>query len=209
MDEPLSNLDALLRVQMRTELLQLHRRVGRTTIYVTHDQVEAMTMADRIVVMRDGVIQQIGSPARGVRASGDHVRGHVRGQPAHEPVRGHHRRDATTVRVFQGVVTQPVGRRRPSGLPDGSRDPRHPAGAHLARRDRDAIGDRCPGTVALVENVGADAYLSVSVGEDETLWVRTSAQTSVTEGAPVALRFDAAHIRWFDAAGHRITQERS
>ena len=54
MDEPLSNLDALLRVEMRTELLRLHKRVGRTTIYVTHDQVEAMTMADRIVVMHGG-----------------------------------------------------------------------------------------------------------------------------------------------------------
>src|SRR5207247_4752762 len=62
MDEPLSNLDALLRVQMRTELLRLHRRVGRTTIYVTHDQIEAMTMADRLVVMRDGVVQQVGPP---------------------------------------------------------------------------------------------------------------------------------------------------
>ena len=63
MDEPLSNLDALLRVQMRTELLRLHRRVGRTTVYVTHDQVEAMTMADRVVVMQAGVIQQVGKPA--------------------------------------------------------------------------------------------------------------------------------------------------
>ena len=61
MDEPLSNLDALLRVQMRSELLKLHRRVGRTTIYVTHDQIEAMTMADRIVVLRDGVVQQVGT----------------------------------------------------------------------------------------------------------------------------------------------------
>ena len=61
MDEPLSNLDALLRVQMRSELLKLHRRVGKTTVYVTHDQVEAMTMADRIVVLKAGVIQQVGS----------------------------------------------------------------------------------------------------------------------------------------------------
>src|SRR5207247_8717661 len=63
MDEPLSNLDALLRVQMRTELLKLHRRVGRTTVYVTHDQVEAMTMANRIVVLRDGIVQQVGTTA--------------------------------------------------------------------------------------------------------------------------------------------------
>lgn len=62
MDEPLSNLDAKLRVQMRMELINLHKKLGATFIYVTHDQIEAMTMADRIVVMKDGVIQQIGTP---------------------------------------------------------------------------------------------------------------------------------------------------
>ena len=62
MDEPLSNLDAKLRVSMRNEISKLHRGLGSTTIYVTHDQVEAMTMADRIVIMKDGVIQQIGKP---------------------------------------------------------------------------------------------------------------------------------------------------
>ena len=62
MDEPLSNLDAKLRVSMRTEISKLHRSLGATTIYVTHDQVEAMTMADRIVIMKDGVIQQVGKP---------------------------------------------------------------------------------------------------------------------------------------------------
>lgn len=62
MDEPLSNLDAKLRVQMRTEIIKLHRQLGTTTIYVTHDQTEAMTMATRIVIMKDGLIQQIGTP---------------------------------------------------------------------------------------------------------------------------------------------------
>ena len=62
MDEPLSNLDAKLRVQMRSELIKIHESLGTTTIYVTHDQIEAMTMASRIVVMRDGWIQQIGAP---------------------------------------------------------------------------------------------------------------------------------------------------
>jgi multiple sugar transport system ATP-binding protein len=61
-DEPLSNLDAKLRVQMRTEIKELHQRLKTTTIYVTHDQIEALTMADKIVVMRDGIIEQIGSP---------------------------------------------------------------------------------------------------------------------------------------------------
>jgi multiple sugar transport system ATP-binding protein len=62
MDEPLSNLDAKLRVQMRTEISKLHNRIGTTTIYVTHDQTEAMTMADRIVILKEGVVQQVASP---------------------------------------------------------------------------------------------------------------------------------------------------
>jgi len=62
MDEPLSNLDAKLRVQMRTEIAKLHKRLNATIIYVTHDQTEAMTMADRIIIMKDGIVQQIGNP---------------------------------------------------------------------------------------------------------------------------------------------------
>ena len=62
LDEPLSNLDAELRVKMRSEIVSLHRRLGATMIYVTHDQVEAMTMADTIVVLREGIIEQVGSP---------------------------------------------------------------------------------------------------------------------------------------------------
>ena len=61
-DEPLSNLDAKLRVQMRMEIKKLHQRVGITTIYVTHDQIEAMTLSDRVVVMKDGAVQQIDAP---------------------------------------------------------------------------------------------------------------------------------------------------
>ena len=62
MDEPLSNLDAKLRVQMRAELQRLHERLGTTTVYVTHDQVEAMTLGDRVAVLRDGVLQQVDTP---------------------------------------------------------------------------------------------------------------------------------------------------
>ena len=74
MDEPLSNLDAKLRLETRAEILQLQRRLGTTTVYVTHDQVEAMTMGDRIAVLRDGVLQQVGTPAGGVRAPAERLR---------------------------------------------------------------------------------------------------------------------------------------
>ena len=73
-DEPLSNLDAKLRVQMRAEIKELHQRLSTTTVYVTHDQIEAMTMADKIVVMHDGRVEQIGTPARPLRPAGQPVR---------------------------------------------------------------------------------------------------------------------------------------
>ncbi len=75
MDEPLSNLDAKLRTQTRLELVELHRRLGTTFVYVTHDQVEAMTMADRIAVIHDGRVQQVGPPQEVYERPGEPVRG--------------------------------------------------------------------------------------------------------------------------------------
>ena len=89
MDEPLSNLDASLRVQMRGEIKRLQRDLGTTTVYVTHDQVEAMTMGDRIAIMRDGRLEQLGKPSRDLRAPGEPLRGRVHRQPRHgvQPLR--------------------------------------------------------------------------------------------------------------------------
>ena len=84
-DEPLSNLDAALRVGMRGELIKLHHRLGATMIYVTHDQVEAMTMGDRICIMNGGKVVQIGAPLEVYRESGRHVRRLVPRQPADQP----------------------------------------------------------------------------------------------------------------------------
>ena len=77
MDEPLSNLDAKLRVQMRAEVARIQRRIGVSTIYVTHDQVEAMTMGDRVTVLRDGMLQQVRHPAEPLRQPGQRLRGRV------------------------------------------------------------------------------------------------------------------------------------
>ena len=81
MDEPLSNLDAALRVEMRAEMVELHERLGATILYVTHDQVEAMTMGDRIAVMNEGALQQVGTPADVYDAAGERLRGRVHRQP--------------------------------------------------------------------------------------------------------------------------------
>ena len=92
MDEPLSNLDAALRVQTRADIVALQDRLGTTTLYVTHDQVEAMTMGDRIAVMSDGVLQQVAPPQDPLRPAGQHLRGRLPGQPGDEPHRRGDRR---------------------------------------------------------------------------------------------------------------------
>ena len=91
MDEPLSNLDAKLRVQMRAELSRLHERLGTTTVYVTHDQVEAMTLGHRVAVLKDGVLQQVDTPQNLYRHPANLFVAAFIGSPADEPGRGHGR----------------------------------------------------------------------------------------------------------------------
>jgi ABC-type sugar transport system ATPase subunit len=201
MDEPLSNLDALLRVQMRSELLKLHKRVGRTTIYVTHDQIEAMTMADRIVVLRDGVVQQVGTTSE------------VYGHPAN-----------TFVAIFVGsppmnlipgrLLTADGGQRfqGPIGVdldalgPIARADEVVTLGARPENVELGRSGDvaAIPGRVDLIETVGADTYLSVGVAEGTTVMVRVSADTRVQEGDCLHLRFPPQRLLLFDAAGNRV-----
>jgi ABC-type sugar transport system ATPase subunit len=202
MDEPLSNLDALLRVQMRTELLQLHRRVGRTTVYVTHDQVEAMTMADRIVVLRDGVIQQVGTTDD------------VYGRPANRFVATFvgsppmHLFPGRIVQVdggpsrFEGGLTVDLPARLPAAdeVTLGVR----PEGFHL-------VGPGDPGaveaTVDLVESVGADAYLSVTVGAGTRATVRVESGSGIRDGQRIHVRVDPTAVHLFDAEGGRLALE--
>src|SRR6202521_873692 len=108
-DEPLSNLDAKLRVQMRTEIKELHQRLKTTTIYVTHDQIEAMTMADKIVVMHDGVVEQIGDPLTLYdQPNNVFVAGFI-GSPAMNMIPGTARSSGGTVEVeFDGGVRLPI-----------------------------------------------------------------------------------------------------
>lgn len=111
MDEPLSNLDAKLRVQMRSEIIKIHEKVGATTIYVTHDQVEAMTMANRIVVMKDGYIQQIGSPKELYNHPQNIFVATFIGSPAMNIFRGTYQKDGSF------LPDGPEGEVRPIALP--------------------------------------------------------------------------------------------
>ena len=107
MDEPLSNLDAKLRVQTRAEIARLHQRLETTMVYVTHDQIEAMTMGTRIAVMNDGLLQQVGIAADAVRHADQPVRGGLHRQPVDELRRGPRRRLRTRARVWSDRPTGP------------------------------------------------------------------------------------------------------
>jgi multiple sugar transport system ATP-binding protein len=201
MDEPLSNLDALLRVQMRMELLRLHRRVGRTTIYVTHDQVEAMTMADRIVVMRGGVVQQVGDPDE------------VYYRPANTYVATFV--GARSMNLFEGRITTDNGASRFDGAFSLALTPdRLPAvrdgDVVLGVRPEDVAlctdgtNGRVAGVVDLAERVGSDVYLDVRLPPGNLIVVAADASSGVREGDAVFLELAASRLSFFDTDGRRL-----
>ena len=133
MDEPLSNLDAKLRVQMRTEVARLQQQLGTTTIYVTHDQTEAMTLGDRVAVMRSGVLQQVGAPMELYQRAGEPVRGRLHRLAGHELHAGYGRGrhgEAAVRRRAPAAGDAPAGEAR-RGPPA---DRGHPARALRGRR---------------------------------------------------------------------------
>jgi len=193
MDEPLSNLDAMLRVQTRNQIAELQRRLGITTVYVTHDQVEAMTMGDRVAVLRDGVLQQCAPPRELYRAPANvFVAGFI-GSPA---------MNLFTVPVVDGAVSLggyslPVPRDVASGAAElviGVRP------EHLTLGDEGIDFD-----VDLVEELGADTYLYGAIhGSGEPVTVRVAADSSVRRGDRVRLRPDPEHVHFFGADGVRL-----
>jgi ABC-type sugar transport system ATPase subunit len=204
MDEPLSNLDALLRVQMRTELLRLHKRVGRTTVYVTHDQVEAMTMADRIVVMRGGVVQQVGTTAEVYGRPANRFVATFVGSPPMNLFAGHLTSTDGGL-AFDGAVRVRLGRLTSAdGLDEGVTLGVRPEAIELVGQD---APDAIPAAVELVESVGADQYISVSLPEGAAAILRVGADRLMGEGDAVHIRFAPSGIHLFDAAGVRVPME--
>ena len=196
-DEPLSNLDAKLRVQMRVEIKELHQRLKTTTIYVTHDQIEAMTMADKIVVMHDGIVEQIGAPLELYdRPANRFVAGFI-GSPAMNFIEG---------RLEQGGLTLPSGAVLPveaqipaahgSQLTYGIR-PEH---LHIAPAGTPAS---IPATVAVVEPTGSDTTLIAKV-EGGNMTVVLRERCTLRPGEAVALKPAARQAHLFDGQGRRI-----
>jgi multiple sugar transport system ATP-binding protein len=181
-DEPLSNLDAALRGQTRVEIAKLHRELGATTIYVTHDQVEAMTLADQVVVLRDGAIEQVGSPLTLYDAPANRF-----------------------VAQFIGTPQMNVVER--AELPPGS--VAVDGAAFVGIRPEDlrltAPGEgQIAAQVELVEALGAETLVYLHTPRGAQIVLRQSARTTLVAGDNVGVDVEVGHLHWFDQGGKLI-----
>ncbi|MCI0510218.1 carbohydrate ABC transporter ATP-binding protein (CUT1 family) [Chromohalobacter marismortui] len=197
-DEPLSNLDAKLRVQMRLEIRRLQKRLGVTAVYVTHDQVEAMTLADRLVVMNGGHVEQCGEPMTLYAQPATRFVASFLGSPAMNflPLTAH-----------QGGVVLPNGIQLalPFTLPEGRAATLGIRPEHLCEAASTTEGAILEVTVEMLEPLGADmlAYTRLP-GLDEWLVVRLDGAHAAHEGQRLSLTFSPAHCHVFDAEGRRV-----
>ncbi|WP_406857476.1 sn-glycerol-3-phosphate ABC transporter ATP-binding protein UgpC [Alsobacter sp. KACC 23698] len=195
-DEPLSNLDAQLRSQMRLEIKRLHQRLGSTIVYVTHDQVEAMTMADRIVVMRDGRILQIGEPMQLYENPADVFTARFIGSPTMNIMAAELRDGA--VRLGDAEVRVP----RPT-LPRSGRVWLGVRPQELRVLQPDEPADLVlTGLVAVVEPLGPETFVHVEMG-DQLILASASAKTPPAVGGAVRLGAPASALKLFDVETER------
>src|SRR4051794_17115151 len=195
MDEPLSNLDAKLRVQTRTQIASLQRRLGVTTVYVTHDQTEAMTMGDRVCVLKDGLLQQVGTP----RSLYDHpdnvfVAGFI-GSPAMNLLE----LSLTEGGAVFGDAVLPIER---SVMSDAG----NKVTVGIRPEDLDITEHGLPVLVEVVEELGADAYIYGSlVGSDLQIIARTDGRRPPEKGSTVHFTAKPDHVHLFDTTtGARV-----
>ncbi len=188
-DEPLSNLDAELRVAMRAEIADLHARLGNTMVYVTHDQVEAMTMADKIAVLRAGRLEQFGRPLDLFNEPANRFVAGFIGSPSMNFLKG--KADGDRILLDSGAA-QPIGK----GF-----DLRAGQTVELGIRAGDIlVSDDGPlsVTVTHVEQLGAESYLYCQTGDGTAITVHQAGQTAVEKGARITLAFNTDALHVFD-----------
>jgi multiple sugar transport system ATP-binding protein len=200
LDEPLSNLDAKLRASTRAEIARLHRTLGTTMIYVTHDQVEAMTLGQRIVVLDKGVIQQIDAPMQIYERPVNLFVAGFLGNPAMNFFRGRLREgvlEGDGVQLHLPNVQAQAGQEIVAGV--------RPEDLHVVAGTA-ASGDSLAGTVDLIESVGSEAFIHVTSGSWKAI-ARSTPHNLPALGARIALRPAPDRIHFFDAqTGKRLEQ---
>jgi multiple sugar transport system ATP-binding protein len=206
-DEPLSNLDAELRVQMRVEINKLHRRLGATMIFVTHDQVEAMTLADRIVVLRAGVIEQVGTPLELYNKPGNlFVAGFI-GSPRMNFLSGEiaeRHETGAVVRSGSGLaVTVPAA----AGLGPNEAVTIGLRPEHLQIVNPDKA--RLTGEVQIAEQLGGETFVYLLLSSGEPLVVEIQGQSARKPGERVGIGFDDAAYHLFGSDGLALESSRS
>ncbi|WP_280473873.1 ABC transporter ATP-binding protein [Nocardia asiatica] len=205
MDEPLSNLDAKLRSATRAELIGLHQRLGATFLYVTHDQVEAMTMADRIALLNEGRVEQVGTPTELYdRPRSTFVAGFLGAPPMNLFPAVVTERDGSLRVVADGIDTELA-----IGAGDFGGDLEVVAGIRPEQLRLDPTGADIRGRVTMVENLGSEELIHFTTG-DRVLCARAPRPAGVTVDDSIALRADPAHIHLFHAAsGLRLTWQQT
>jgi multiple sugar transport system ATP-binding protein len=196
-DEPLSNLDAKLRVAMRTEIKELHQRLRTTTVYVTHDQIEAMTMADKIVVMHDGIVEQIGAPLDLYDTPANlFVAGFI-GSPAMNFLKGRVHVNGAAAFVSDDGVTLPLT--RPPAQAHGRPVVYGIRPEHLAIAE-----DGAPAEVIVVEPTGSEIQVFARLGTSEVVAVLRDRQR-LKPGDKIRLKPDPRLVHLFDeGSGQRL-----
>jgi len=198
-DEPLSNLDAKLRVEMRTELKALHQELGASMVYVTHDQIEAMTLATKIVVMKGGVIQQVGTPAEIYNKPANLFVADFMGSPAMNLI-------PATARTNGNGTTIEIGSEKhgPLELHD-ERNTNLPDKIVVGIRPEDIVDPTMRADIAtqqldchidIVEPAGADTYAVMQLGGKQ-ITARLPSETKVVSGADYRLGFDLSKVSYF------------
>jgi len=195
-DEPLSNLDAKLRVQMRTEIKALHQRLKTTTVYVTHDQIEAMTMADKIVVMHDGLVEQIGAPLDLYdRPDNLFVAGFI-GSPAMNMIKGHIRKNGSA--SFEG----PAGVK--FSLPSAGGSDGQPAIFGVRPEHFELADDGAEAEVQVIEPTGSELQVVARLGDEEVIAVFRE-RHQFKPGDKIRLKPNPRLVHLFDgASGQRL-----
>lgn len=197
-DEPLSNLDAKLRVQMRTEIKELHQRLKTTTVYVTHDQIEAMTMADKIVVMHDGIVEQVGSPLELYdRPANQFVAGFI-GSPAMNFLKGKIAVNGSASFEGPNGVKLPLGAAAPASS-DG-----RPAIYGIRPEHFTIADDGAEAEIVVVEPTGSETQVFAKLGGEEVVAIFRE-RHQFNPGDKIRLKPDQRVVHLFDdATGQRL-----